>query len=181
MLPNVPRWVWYVLGGVVLVVVLVRLARGLETGDGASLIARIFLFAGFLLGLSFIPHIPGRRFLVGVSVAILVLGLVSVLFSRELSKVAPKALSDSASGVKSSEFTLDAGEEKRTVETYLGSVHQISSNKPFLILAEKGGKPIDYRFPDDFPAGTWKGGDIGGQLLIKGLEDDTIIRFRKIR
>ena len=75
------------------------------------------------------------------------------------------------------EVFLQAGEVKKAVESGPGITWNIQSNKPFIIygIAEDNSKGPEYRM---LPGNSAWGGDVRRSLLlVRGVEDDTLIKF----
>lgn len=78
------------------------------------------------------------------------------------------------------EFRLNGDEEILTVLVGLGTYHEIWANKPFLVLSRQSdGTQKAYEMPTGYS--SWEGGEPHGFLRLKGISDNTLVRFRKIR
>lgn len=78
------------------------------------------------------------------------------------------------------EYTLNAGEERMTVLVGPGTLHRIQANKPWLAVSTlPDGTTREYRHQSG--SSSWKGGLPEGLLIVKGVEDGTILRFERVR
>jgi hypothetical protein len=77
------------------------------------------------------------------------------------------------------EFAVNAGEERLTVLVGPGTYHEVWANKPFIVLSQQPDNRTTQRH--EMPSGTTglEGHEPRGLLRIKGISDETIVRFRK--